>query len=86
MARPALDRRIADEWTLATELIAWERPRNLQAIPIQWSLTWKRAKRLFCKWQGQDHDLGTGQNYLVKPLSAIKKDLRHGSRYWRAPD
>lgn len=47
MTTQCLDRRIADEWTLATELIAWENPRNHAAVPIQWSFTWKRAKRLF---------------------------------------
>lgn len=44
-----LDRRIADEWTLTTELIVCETARNLKAKPIRWSFTWKRAKRLFCE-------------------------------------
>jgi hypothetical protein len=43
-----LDRRIPDEWILTTELIACETVRNLKAQPIQWSFTWKRAKRMFC--------------------------------------
>lgn len=47
MTTQCLDRRLADEWTLATELIAWEAARNRAAVPIQWSLTWKRAKRVF---------------------------------------
>jgi hypothetical protein len=44
-----LDRRIPDEWTLATELIAWEHSRNQQAKPFKWSFDWKCAKRKFLK-------------------------------------
>lgn len=46
MTTQCLDRRLADAWTLATELIAWEVSRNQAAVPIQWSLAWKRAKRM----------------------------------------
>lgn len=62
MTGQCLDRRIADEWTLATELIAWELPRNQQAKPIQWSFNWKRAKRLFCTDRASSHHRTTGQN------------------------
>lgn len=48
MTTQCLDRRLGDEWTLATELIAWENRRNRAAQPIQWSLSWKRARRIFC--------------------------------------
>lgn len=47
MTSQCLDRRIPDDWTLATELVAWELRRNQRAQPIRWSFTWKRAKRLF---------------------------------------
>lgn len=47
MTSQCLDRRLGSEWELATELIAWELPRNRAAVKIEWSLKWKRAKRLF---------------------------------------
>lgn len=47
MTVQCLDRRIPDEWTLASELVAWELRRNQRAEPIRWSFTWKRARRLF---------------------------------------
>lgn len=47
MTSQCLDRRLPDEWALATELVAWELRRNQRAEPIRWSFTWKRAKRLF---------------------------------------
>ena len=47
MTRQSLDRRLADEWVLYTELIAWELRRNAAAVPLRWSFDWKRAKRLF---------------------------------------
>jgi len=34
---------------LAIEIISWELRRNLAAVPIRWSYTWQRAKRLFAK-------------------------------------
>jgi hypothetical protein len=39
LTRQCLNRRIPDEWTLATELLMCERSRNLKAAPIQWSFT-----------------------------------------------
>lgn len=44
-----LNRRIASDWTLFSEMMAWEARRNHAAVPIQWSFDWKRAKRLFVK-------------------------------------
>jgi hypothetical protein len=44
-----LRRRINSEWMLAYEIISWELRRNVAAIPIRWSFTWQRAKRLFAK-------------------------------------
>lgn len=49
LTRQCLNRRIGTEWILAYEIVAWEQRRNLDAIPIRWSLTWQRAKRLFAK-------------------------------------
>jgi hypothetical protein len=54
MTQQCLDRRIADEWTLWTELMAWEAPRNRRAIPIQWSFNWKRARRMFVRSNPED--------------------------------
>lgn len=51
MTGQCLDRRIPDEWTFALELIAWEQQRNERHQPINWSLDWKRAKRMFHKRQ-----------------------------------
>lgn len=47
MTTQCLDRRIPDEWSLASELVAWEQRRNQRAEPIRWSFTWKRARRMF---------------------------------------
>lgn len=58
-----LDRRIPDEWTLWLEVIAWELRRNTTGKPIEWSFTWKRAKRVFRERQRADTlTKTTGQN------------------------
>jgi hypothetical protein len=62
MTSQCLDRRIPDECTLATELVAWELPRNQWAEPIRWSFTWKRAKRLFIERAQSAAVLPTVQN------------------------
>lgn len=49
LTRQCLSRRIDSEWMLTSEIVAWELRRNVAAIPIRWSFTWKRAKRLFAK-------------------------------------
>lgn len=49
MTTQCLDRRIPNEWTLASELVAWEQRRNQRAEPIRWTFTWKRARRMFIK-------------------------------------
>jgi DDE superfamily endonuclease len=49
LTRQCLSRRIDSEWMLASEIVAWELLRNFEAIPIRWSFTWHRAKRLFAK-------------------------------------
>lgn len=63
MTRQCLDRRIPDEWTLALELIGWERRRNDLHKPIAWSFNWKRARRVFAKHKGRrPAQKTTGQN------------------------
>ncbi len=43
-------RRLGDAYTLATELIAWERPRNEAAITIRWKFSKEDARRVFAKY------------------------------------
>ncbi len=62
MTSQCLDRRIPDEWTLATELIAWDQWRNQRAEPIRWSFTWKRAKRMFIERERSAMATVTQQN------------------------
>lgn len=62
MTEQCLDRRIADEWMLWTELMAWETLRNRKAVPIQWSFSWKRAKRMFIKDDAKAQTETTMQN------------------------
>jgi len=50
IARQCLRRRLADKFTLATELIAWERPRNDACITIRWKFTKQDAQRVFAKY------------------------------------
>jgi hypothetical protein len=50
MARQCLRRRLPNELTLATELIAWERPRNDAQIKICWRFSRQDARRVFAKY------------------------------------
>jgi hypothetical protein len=50
MERQCTRRRLADEFTLATELIAWEQPRNDAHVTICWKFTTKDAQRVFAKY------------------------------------
>lgn len=50
MARQCTRRRLADAFTLATELVAWEQPRNQARVTIQWKFTRKDAQRVFAKY------------------------------------
>lgn len=59
LTRQCLARRIDSEWMLAFEIVSWELRRNLAAVPIRWSFTWQRAKRLFAM---MPPDLATSQN------------------------
>jgi hypothetical protein len=50
MERQCTRRRLADEFTLATELIAWEQPRNDAHVTICWKFATKDAQRVFAKY------------------------------------
>jgi DDE superfamily endonuclease len=50
MARQCVRRRLGDEFTLGTELIAWERPRNDARVTIRWKFTKNDAQRVFAKY------------------------------------
>lgn len=47
LSQPCLNRRIPDEWTLATEIIAWETDRNHARTPIRWTFTLDDARHVF---------------------------------------
>lgn len=50
MARQCTNRRLGDAFSLATELVAWEHPRNAARVTIQWRFTTKDARRVFAKY------------------------------------
>ncbi len=50
MARQCTRRRLGDAFTLATELIAWEKPRNDAHVTIRWKFTRTDARRVFAKY------------------------------------
>ncbi|MEW5719301.1 MAG: IS630 family transposase, partial [Chloroflexota bacterium] len=50
MARQCTRRRLGNAFTLATELIAWEKPRNDARVTIHWKFTRKDARRVFAKY------------------------------------
>jgi hypothetical protein len=50
MARQCTRRRLGDAFALATELIAWEMPRNDAHVTIRWKFTRKDARRVFAKY------------------------------------
>lgn len=50
MERQCLKRRLADEFTLGTELVAWEQPRNAAGVTIRWKFTTQDAHRIFAKY------------------------------------
>lgn len=47
LSNQCLSRRIADEWTLATEIIAWETARNIKKAKIRWNFTVADARKVF---------------------------------------
>lgn len=50
MSRQCTRRRWGDAFTLATELVAWEQPRNDAHVKICWKFTTKDAHRVFAKY------------------------------------
>lgn len=50
MSRQCTHRRLGDAFTLATELVAWEQPRNAARVTIRWKFTTKDARRVFAKY------------------------------------
>lgn len=50
MARQCTNRRLGDAFRLATELVAWEQPRNQACVTIRWKFTTKDARRVFAKY------------------------------------
>lgn len=49
MERQCTGKRLGDEFTLGTELVAWEQPRNAARVIIRWKFTTKDARRVFAK-------------------------------------
>jgi hypothetical protein len=56
MERQCLPRRLPDELTLATELIAWERPRNDAQVTIRWKFNTQDARRVFAQYYPANSD------------------------------
>jgi transposase len=50
MARQCTHRRLGNAFTLATELVAWEQPRNDAKVTIRWKFTTQDARRVFAKY------------------------------------
>jgi len=47
LSKQCLSRRIPDEWTLTTEIIAWEEVRNAKKASIRWNFTVDDARIVF---------------------------------------
>lgn len=47
LSNQCLSRRIADEWTLGTEIVAWEDARNAKKAIIRWNFTVAVARQVF---------------------------------------
>ncbi len=56
MERQCLKRRLGDEFTLGTELVAWEKPRNDARVTIRWKFTKEDARRVFAKYYPTPQD------------------------------
>jgi len=50
LSRQCLKRRIPDEWTLGTEIVAWELARNAAKAQIHWSFSLDDAHRVFAEF------------------------------------
>ena len=44
LSTQCLDQRLANEDILRTEILAWEEPRNVQQITVDWRFTTERAR------------------------------------------
>lgn len=47
LSKQCLSRRLPDEWTLTTEIIAWEEARNTKKASIRWNFTVNDARIVF---------------------------------------
>jgi len=47
LSKQCLARRLPDEWTLTTEIIAWEHARNDKKAKIRWNFTVDDARQVF---------------------------------------
>ena len=47
LSKQCLARRLPDEWTLTTEIIAWEHVRNDKKAKIRWNFTVEDARQVF---------------------------------------
>jgi hypothetical protein len=47
LSNQCLSRRLADEWTLGTEIVAWEDARNAKKAKIRWNFTVDDARQVF---------------------------------------
>ena len=47
LSKQCLSRRLPDEWTLTTEIIAWEEARNAKKASIRWNFTVNDARIVF---------------------------------------
>ena len=56
MERQCLKRRLGDEFTLGTQLVAWEKPRNDGGVTIRWKFTKEDARRVFAKYYPTPQD------------------------------
>jgi hypothetical protein len=50
MARQCTRQRLGNEFTLGTELVAWEQPRNERQVTVRWKFTKNDARRVFAKY------------------------------------
>ncbi len=51
-----LKRRLGEEFTLGTELVAWEKPRYDAQVTICWKFTKQDAQRVFAKYYPTPQD------------------------------
>lgn len=47
LSKQCLSRRIPNEWTLITEIVAWEEARNEKKAKIRWNFTVDDARKVF---------------------------------------